>query len=89
MCAQQSLYMPDVYVLPPDTLEKIGDYCFYSKEESDNYLCYLACKVFGLKKIKILEIKDLANKEVISSKSNTINYFEEQSDSFIIKIREF
>lgn len=89
MIDQKDLYKPDEYVLPLDILESICDYCFYSYEEGDYYHCYIACKVYGLKKIKILEINDLANMEVVSSESNIINYFEELSDNFIIKIKEF
>jgi len=41
-----------------------------------------------MKKIKIVDIKDLDNPDIIEDEANTINYFDSLSDNFIVKIKE-
>ena len=87
MCGQQSTYKPEVYTLAGETLECICDFYFCSEKDTDKWECHIAAKVYGLKKIKIIEIRDLKNRELIKAESNTINYFEDLSENFIIKIK--
>lgn len=51
--------------MPVDLLESIQDFYFRSDLENEEYICLVACKVQGYKKIKIIDIKDLDNNEVI------------------------
>jgi hypothetical protein len=67
MYAKKGNYQPEEYHIPTDLLESISDFFFRSNSENEEYTCWIACKYYGMKKIKILDIKDLDNYEIIES----------------------
>ena len=52
-------YKPDVYEPPSDMNEFICDFNFRSmtKDGRDMYQCFIACKILGFKKIKVIDVK--------------------------------
>ena len=53
---------------------------------NDEYVCYIACKVVGLKKIKVFQLEDLHSEKIWESEDNSINYFHETSTNQMIKM---
>lgn len=53
---------------------------------TETYTCYLACKVVGLKKIKVFNVMDLHKEKIWEIESNSINFFEEVSDNFMLEM---
>jgi hypothetical protein len=86
--AEKKAYKPRVCHLPTDLLESICDFYFCSEQDTEDYVCYLACKMTGKKKIKILKVGDLDDRDECSSDHHTINFFNALSDDFMIKIKE-
>ena len=54
-------YKPDVYEPPSDMNEFICDFNFRSmtKDGKDMYQCFIACKIVGSKKIKVIDVKQI------------------------------
>lgn len=75
-------YVPESFELPKDQLEFICDHFFFSNDHNDAYRCYLACKVSGMKKIKVFNIKHIKRDIIWETDANSINFFEEVADNF-------
>lgn len=80
-------YVPEIYELPRDQLERICDHFFWSNDLNDTYKCYLACKVSGMKKIKVFNIKNMDKDLIWETDANSINFFEEESDNFMMRMK--
>ena len=80
-------YVPESFELPKDQLEKICDHFFWSNDLNDNYRCYLACKVSGMKKIKVFNIKHMNRDSIWETDANSINFFEEVSENFMVRMK--
>ena len=87
MCLLKRSYVPESFELPSDQLECICDIFFESSTKNDSFKCYLACKVSGLKKIKVFNIRELNKDSIWETESNSINFFEEMSDNFMVRMR--
>ena len=55
---------------------------------NNTYICFLACKVYGLKKIKVFNIKDLHKEKIWDTEANSINYFTDGS-SLMMKLNVY
>ena len=68
-------------------MERIVDFFFWS-EKTEEYKCFVACKVLGLKKIKVFDadLFDLDPDQIWETESNSINYFEDTSKNFMLEM---
>jgi hypothetical protein len=78
--------MPIVYEIPKDQLERICDFFFWSEISTENYICYVACKVLGHKKIKVFDIKKMEDEKIWYTESNSINFFEDLNENFMLEL---
>lgn len=72
--------------MPTGKFEKILDFFFQANQWNDQYVCYIACKVVGLKKIKVFSYEDMHSEKIWENESNSINYFHETSGNQMIKM---
>jgi hypothetical protein len=79
-------YRPYVYEIPKYRLERICDFFFWSENMSEAYCCYLACKVVGHKKFKVFDIHNLHSESIWETESNSINFFEDLSEHFMLEL---
>jgi len=80
-------YEPRTFNIPSDQMEKVVDFFFWS-ELDGSYKCYMACKVLGLKKIKVFNAEQLEidQDSIWDTESNSINYFQDTSTNFMLEM---
>ena len=68
-------------------MERVVDFFFWS-ELDETYKCYVACKVLGLKKIKVFNAELLISdpEKIWDTEANSINYFQETNGNFMLEM---
>jgi hypothetical protein len=54
--AQKQIYKPKEYHISIDEFQNIQDFYFNSDPETELFMLIIACKVQGMKKIKIIDV---------------------------------
>jgi hypothetical protein len=77
-------YSPMLYSINSELFECIYD-VYLETFEDLTYNCYVACNFNDKKRVKIFDIKEADDMDVMMSQDNTINYFNARCDNFTLR----